>query len=221
MPRCRATSAPRGIVTWGLLLAAIALPTGAVAQIAPDTPRLISPHLTAGLGVHWLQAGTLPGDGDGVLVTWSMPGLPDGLRLRGGAGTGAGGTTAGFGGVDVQSALLRGDGDAAFDLDWQGGFGVSVGEYALVTLPVGISGGIAWASGSVWLAPYVTAGLAADLRLGDEAPDEEFEVYPSLDLGMDVALDASRRVVLRAAASLGDRQALSLGLTFGAGRPRG
>lgn len=207
-----------GIVTWGCLLAGLSFPAAASAQIAPDTPRLVSPHVRAGMGAHWLRAGTLPGDGDAILVTLALPGLPDGLRLRGGGGEGAGGTTAGFGGIDVQARLMRGQGDTPFDIDWHGGLGVSVGEYVLVTLPVGISGGLSWTSGSVWLGPYLAAGLAADFRLGDDAPADEFDVYPAVDVGLDLSLDPDRRLVLRAAASLGDRQALSLGLTFGVGR---
>jgi len=189
------------------------------AQLAPETPRLMSPHVASGLGVHWLRAGTLPGDGEAVLVTWAMPGFPTGLRVRGGAGEGAGGTTAGFGGLDVQAPLLRGEGGTPFDLDWQGGVGVSVGEYVLVTLPVGVSGGVSWTSGAVWLGPYVAAGVAADLRLGEGAPSEEFRIHPSLDVGFDLSFDPSRAVVLRASASLGDRQALALGGVFGVGRP--
>jgi hypothetical protein len=210
-----------GIVTWGIVTWAVVgmcFPSEAMAQIAPDTPRLVSPHGSRGLGVHWVRAETLPGDDEAVLVTWAFPGLPDGVRLRGGAGTGVAGETAVFGGLDVQAPLLRGDSDAPFDLDWQSGVGVSVGEYTLVTVPVGLTGGISWTSGSVWLAPYVTAGLAADLRLGDEAPAEEFEVGPALDLGVDLSLDRERMVVFRAAASLGDRQALSLGIALGSGR---
>lgn len=209
-----------GIVTWGIVtwsLLGLAAPTVAHAQLAPDTPRLVSPHASGGLGVHWVRAETLPGDDEAVLVTWAFPGLPDGVRLRGGAGTGAGGTTAGFGGVDVQAPMLRGSSDVPFDLDWQSGLGVSVGEYILVTLPLGLSGAVSWTSGSVWLSPYVSAGLAADLRLGDEAPSDEFDVGPALDIGLDLSLDAARRFVLRASAALGDRQALSVGLAVGSG----
>lgn len=202
-----------GIVTWGVL--GLAAPTGAHAQISPDTPRLVSPHGSGGFGVHWVRAETLPGDDEAVLVTWAFPGLPAGVRLRGGAGTGAGGTTAGFGGVDVQAPVLRGRSDVPFDLDWQSGVGVSVGEYALVSIPVGLTGAVSWTSGSVWLSPYVSAGLAADLRLGDEAPSDEFGVVPALDIGLDLSLDAARRFVLRASVALGDRQALSVGLAVG------
>jgi hypothetical protein len=206
-----------GIVTW-VLTGAAAAPPGLAAQLAPDTPRLISPHGSGGFAAHWVRAGTLPGDEEAVLVTWAMPGLPDGVRLRAGLGTGAGGSTAGSGGIDVQAPLLRGGSDRPFDLDWQGGIGVGVGDYLLITVPFGLTGGVSWTSGAVWLAPYVSAGLAADLRLGDDAPTKEFQVDPTLDVGFDLSLDPERRFVLRAAAALGARQALSLGLAVGVGR---
>jgi hypothetical protein len=57
-----------------------------------------------------------------------------------------------------------------------------------------------------------------DLRLGGDAPEEEFEVQPSVELGVDLALDRARRVVLRVAASLGDRQAVAVGAVI---RPGG
>lgn len=193
-------------------------PADLTAQIAPDSPRLISPRGSGGLGLHLVRAETIPGD-DGVLVgTWALPFLPDGMRFRGGAGKGAGQTSAILGGIDFQRPLMRRTLTGRFDLDWQGGLGVSFGEYALVTVPVGLTGGVSWTSGAVWLAPYVTAGIAADLRLGGQAPDREFEVNPALDVGVDLAFDIERRVVVRAAAALGDRQALSIGLAFGLGK---
>lgn len=213
-------TSPRA-VRWlrrGWRIAAFMVPAAVGAQLAPDTPRLLSPHGSGGLGIHLLRPETLAGDGDALLATWAMPGLPDGLRFRGGAGRGALGTTAVFGGVDFQSPLLRATRDLPFDLDWQTGAGVSVGDYILLTVPVGLTGGVSWTSGAVWFAPYLTAGIAADLRIGDTAPDREFDVSPSLDIGLDLSLDIERRFVLRTAASLGDRQAVSLGLAFGLGR---
>lgn len=203
---------------WGWRIAAFLVPSAIGAQLAPDTPRLLSPHGSAGLGVHFLRAGTLPGDGDAILATWAMPGLPDGVRLRGGAGRGAADVNAVFGGVDFQAPLLRATRDLPIDLDWQTGAGVSVGDYVLLTVPVGLTGGVSWQSGAVWFAPYLTAGIAADLRIGDAAPDREFDVSPALDVGLDLSLDSERRFVLRTAASLGDRQAVSVGLAFGLGR---
>ena len=201
-----------------LALALTLLPSLAAAQLAPDSPRLVSPHGSGGLGVHWVRAATLPGDDAALVATWAMPGLPAGMRLRGGAGKGAGGVNAAFGGIDYQRPLMRGAAPRRFDLDWQSGVGVSIGDYTLVTIPVGLTGGVSWSSGTVWMAPYVTAGVAADLRLGDQAPAREFDVSPSLDVGLDLSFDIERKLVLRAAAAFGARQAVSLGVAVGLGR---
>ena len=195
-----------------------AAPAAASGQIAPDTPRMLGPSTPAGLGIHWLRAGTLPGDADAVLVTWNAPGLAPAFRLRGGAGKGVGGETAGFGGIDVRAPIRGGSADRGVDLAWTTGAGVGVGEYVLVSVPLGVAAGAEWSSGSVWLAPYVSLGVALDLRLGDEAPDEEFDASIAADLGLDLALDADRRFVVRAATSLGDRQAVAVGLLVRTGR---
>jgi hypothetical protein len=198
-------------------LAALA-PMPAAAQLVPDAPRLQGPHGPDGLGLHWVRSGALPDDGDAVLVTWNAPGLPEGVSLRGGAGTGAGGDAAGFGGVDLRAGLADHRPGLPVDLAWSAGAGVGVGSYVLLSVPVGVSAGRAWSSGAAWVAPYVAAGLSMDLRLGGDAPEEEFEVQPSVELGVDLALDRARRVVLRVAASLGDRQAVAVGAVI---RPGG
>ncbi len=195
-------------------------PARAYAQIAPDAPRLISPHGSGGVGVHWLRNEAFPGDQGALLVTWAMPALPSGMRLRAGGGQGAGGASAMFGGLDYQVPLRRSAKPWGLELDWQSGVGISAGDYSLVTLPVGITGGLSWQSGAVWLAPYVTTGVAADLRLGDQAPEKEFVVDPTIEAGLDVAFDRARTVVLRAATIWGERQAVSLGFAVGVGALR-
>ncbi|MDH5234087.1 MAG: hypothetical protein OEW77_03945 [Gemmatimonadota bacterium] len=189
-----------------------------LAQVAPDAPRLISPRGSGGLGVHWVRSDALPGAGPAVLVTWATPGLPDGVRFRGGVGQGAATTNAFFGGLDLQAPLRRAPAAGGVDVDWQSGFGVSIGEYTLLTLPVGLTGGVSWTSGSLWLAPYVTGGVAADMRLGGGAPAREFVVATVIDVGLDLSLDEDREFVLRLAAGLGDRRAVSFGLAYRMGR---
>lgn len=201
----------------GLLALALcaALPSAARAQFAWETPRLLGPHTQGGLGVHWLQAETLPGDGEGLLVTWQPPGLPDGIFLRGGAGTGAGDESAGFGGIDVRTPIASARPGQPLDIAWIAGAGVGVGDYLLFTVPVGLTAGREWASGSVWFSPYVGIGVALDYRRSLDSErdrfDDDFDVYPTADLGVDLALDPGRRFILRAGASLGDRQAIALG----------
>lgn len=209
------------LVACALLAVGAQVPSHASAQIAWDTPRMLGPNTEGGLSAHWLQAETLPGDGEGVMVVWQPPGLPDNVFLRGGAGTGAGDSSAGFGGIDVRSRIATGRPGQPLDIAWIAGAGVGVGEYMLITVPVGLTAGRTWASGSVWFSPYVGVGIAMDYRatLDDEdaVPDEEFDVYPTADVGLDLALDPGRRFILRAAASLGDRQATALGITIRTG----
>jgi hypothetical protein len=175
----------------------------------------MSPNGPGGLGVLWLQPDALPGDERAILATWTPPGSP-GFRLRGGIGIGAEDNEAFMAAVDLQTSIAR-RGTLPFDLDWQGGLGVGFGNHVLFTLPVGVTAGTSWSSGSVWMAPYVSVGLAADLHLGDDFEGDEFGVEPALDVGLDLALDDARHAVVRAAASLGDRQTLAVGLAIGGG----
>ena len=205
---------PAPLLAAFLAAAALALaPAGTHAQVAWETPRLLGPETQGGFGVYWIEFGTLPDDGNGVLVTWRPPGFPETVSLRGGAGDGAGESSSGFGGVDLRVPFAAHRPGQPLDLAWISGAGVGVGDYTLVTLPVGVAAGRSWSSGSIWLAPYVSVGIAMDLRLGDEAPDEEFEVSPTADVGVDLALDRARTVILRAGTSLGDRNALAVGAT--------
>lgn len=202
------------------LIGLMLFPVVTGAQFAPETPRLVSPHGSGGLGVHWLRAHTLPFDDEAVLVTWAMPGLPAGMRLRGGVGRGAHDGNAFFGGFDLQRPAWRGDASLPFAIDWQGGASASFGDYVVLSVPVGITGGIAYGSGAMTLAPYLTAGAVADVSMGDLAPGRTFNLSPTLDAGVDVGFDRQRRIVLRLATALGDRHALSVGMAVGLGPAR-
>ena len=204
----------------GVVCALLSGPIQASAQIAWDTPRMTGPESPSGLGVHWMRAEVLPGDGDAVLATWGLPATGGAVSVRGGIGRGAGEQSAAFGGIEMRAPLARHTATQPLDLEWSGGAGVGVDEYILVTVPIAVSAGRSWSSGSVWFAPYVTLGGALDYRLGDSdlAPEEEFEVQATAGLGVDLSFDAARRFVLRAATSLGDRQAVAVGLMVTGGR---
>lgn len=69
----------------------------------------------------------------------------------------------------------------------------------------------------MWMSPYTGAGVALDLHFGGNFEGDEFEVDHALDVGLDLLLDSARNVVVRAAASLGDRQAFVIGVAVGGG----
>ena len=188
--------------------------SGAAAQTAWETPRFLSPQAIGGAGLFYVRYAALPGDGHGGFVVWS-PSSRRGLSLRLGAAEGAGGVTAGFGGVEMTAPIAEHTEARPIDISWNAGAGVAVGEYLMVSVPVGLAAGHAWESGPVWLSPYVGVRAAMDLRLGDEAPEEAFDVSPGMDVGLDAAFDRARTVILRFSTSLGDRSALAVGLVIG------
>lgn len=208
---------PTGRIIGALLALAAMAPASAHAQIAWDTPRLIGPSTPGGFGAYWVRAATLPGDGDAAFATLTLPGLGTAVTLRGGIGNGAAEEPAGFGGIDLRAPITRHGPGQPLDIEWHTGIGVGVGAYQLASLPVGISVGRAWSSGSIWFAPWIAVGATAEYRRGEDAPDEEFAVEPTAEIGLDLALDPARRFVVRAATALGDRQAVSVGLLISGG----
>lgn len=197
------------------------VPADGTAQIAWDTPRLVGPNSPGGLGLYWLRAGTLPGDDDAVLGRWSLPATGRSVALQGGFGRGVAGEEAVFGGVDMRAPLARHSDTQPLDVEWTGGLGVGVGlgesGYILGSVPIAISAGRAYDSGSVWFSPYVSVGGVFEYRHGDEAPDEEFSFDSIIGVGADIAFDSNRNFVISAAAALGDRQAITVGVVLGGG----
>lgn len=207
----------RPIAVLGVAL--LACPLAARAQVAWDTPRLLGPDSPGGLGVYWLRASSLEVETNAALGTWALPGTGGRVVLRGGAGVDEEDRVSVFGGVDVRTSLARHTSEQPLDLAWHAGVGAGGGaqdgQYLVVSVPMGISAGRSWTSGSVWLAPYASIGVALDLNFGDAAPDDEFGVAPAVDVGVDLALDSGRHFVIRTAISLGDRQAFAIGLNVG------
>ena len=193
-----------------LLVAAVGA-APATGQILPDSPRLTGVLDEPGFGVYYLRPSALPGDDMGVLVTWKPSGLPASTRLRFGGGTGSGDTGAGFAGLDVRVPLRPAAGGSV-QLAWTAGVGASYGEWGIVSLPLGLVAGVVWSEGAVTLSPWAGLGVGFDFQFGDQAPDEDFEIRPAADLGLDLSFDEARRFTVRAGLSLGDRNAVAVGV---------
>jgi len=197
------------------LLVLLMIGSPAAGQVLPDSPRLSGVLEEPTFGAYLLQPSALPGDGRGGLITWAPAALPASARLRFGAAErdDADGGVSGFGGIDVRIPL-RPDETRGVQLAWTTGIGGSYGEWGVISLPIGMVAGAVWSEGAVTLAPWVGVGVGFDYQFGDEAPDNDFEVRPAADVGLDLAFDRSRRVLLRVGLSLGDRSALAAGLAF-------
>lgn len=198
-----------------LAVAAVTLAAAAPAsaQILPDSPRMTGVLDEPSLGVYYLRPSALPGDDFGILATWQPAALPESVRFRFGGGTGAADQSAGFGGIDVRIPL---DIDSErLELAWTTGIGASYGEWGIASLPIGLTVGAVYSEGAVTLAPWAGVGIGFDLQFGEEAPDEDFEVRPAVDIGLDLSFDRERRIRLRSGLSLGDRSAVAVGLAIG------
>lgn len=191
-------------------LAWLAAPAGA--QIAWEAPRLLGPESPVDVGVAWVRFGG-SGGGRGIVGMWQPAGLPGPVSLRGGLARDGEEDPVGMVGMDVRVPVTRRIDGSRFDVSWSAGSGVVLGEFIRVSVPVDLAVGRSWASGSVWVAPYLTGGLVMDLDLGDEAPDQEFTLRPTAGAGLDFALDPDRRVVLRAGMAFGDHEAVAIGAT--------
>jgi hypothetical protein len=209
-----------GVAVAGLILALVgAGPVGA--QIAWESPMLIGPGAPAGLGFYLMEP--WPGDDIAVLGTYRTSPVPVGLGFRLGLGEGRRDELAVFGGVDVAGSLISATDDVPLDVVWFAGAGAGIGEDALLSFPLGLSVGAILQSEGVRFAPYVAPRLVLDAFFCDDDRDERDEPDfcrgdddLELDLAADVGLDLSftQAWMIRFAATLGDREALAIGVVF-------
>lgn len=195
-------------------LAAI-VPQGASAQAAWDGPMLLAPGSPAGWGFHLVDPA--PGDGIGGLVTYRANPAPVGLGFRVGVVEGARNDVALIGGVDVSGVLMRGEGETPIDVMWLAGAGAGIDDDVLLSFPVGISAGIAFNGPEVQFRPYVAPRIVLDAFLGDDDQGErdDLDLGFALEFGLDLAF--GQPWAIRAAASVGDRDAISIGINLPTG----
>lgn len=188
-------------------VAALAAPASSAAQVAWDGPMLMAPGAPAGWGFHLVDPH--PGNGLGGLVTWRADPAPVGLGFRGGLFEGGRDDVAIVGGVDISGTLHRGTDDAPFDLIWFAGAGAGIDDDILASFPLGLAAGWSFDGPNLAFRPYVAPRMVLDAFFGDEV-DSDLDLGAAVEVGLDLAF--SPTFAIRAAASLGDREAVSIGL---------
>jgi len=190
-------------LTLGCLLG---LAAEARSQVVWDSPSLIPPRAPAGTGILLVDAHRA---GVGVLGTWRGTPLGMGLRL----GIADGDDIAVFGGLDFVSPLMRASPAFPLDLSWFAGVGAGYDEWAVISVPFGLTIGRTFGAPDVQFTPYLAPKLIADAHL-DRGPgdDNELELNFDVDLGFDVRFQPGWR--LRLGAGLGSRSGLAFGLVF-------
>lgn len=180
------------------------------AQVAWEAPLLASPRPPAGLGLYLAD---VAGGNLGLIGTWRGASAPSGLELRFGIAEGGPGDDEinGLFGVSIGGLVAREGGDMPFDISWVAGAGVGFGDWALFTIPVGLSLGHTFVGDGINITPYVTPRVHLDAAMGDNVGDDT-DVGLSVDLGFDLAI--RRGWMLRFGASLGDHEAFAIGIVF-------
>lgn len=189
------------------LVAASAVP--ASAQTLWDAPPLVSHVVPAGVSLFVIN----PAGGDlGGLVTFRHDAGPVGLGYRFAISdqNGRSGELAVAGGVDISGFLSRAVEGSEVDVMWWSGAGIGLGNETVVSIPVGALIGWSGQGGDVILSPYGGGHVTLDISTSDA---DNVHFGGSFDLGLDIVLSSGW--LIRFGASLGDRDALALGVKIG------
>lgn len=191
-----------------IMLIGLALAGGASGLNAQawDTPSFMGPRPGADLGVYLV-------DGDvgdlGVHAIWrSTRTMNLGLRL--------GFLDAGDGvlqlGAETWGDIIMEGVDFPLDLTWTAGAGASFNGVTTVSVPVGLSLGKTFDVGAASMQVYGHPRLALVAFNNPVTDDLDLDLESQFDLGADVYL--SQAVTLRVGVSLGNGDALGIGLAW-------
>lgn len=186
------------------------LASPARAQVAWESPLMVPPAAPRGMGIYLTEGSH--GGGLGVLGTYRAADAPAGLGFRLGLVDGPFDDLSVLGGVDFSGYLVRQNPDFPLDLVWNGGAGASVGDWALISFPLGMTFGRVLVADGVRFNPYLGPRLVLDARMGDNAPGDNLDLGLAVDLGVDISFDPT--FAIRVAGSAGDRDALAVGVVF-------
>lgn len=207
----------RVVVAMGVAagLTAAAPPAGLQAQVVWDGPMMVSPGQPAGWGLHLVDPH--PGDGVGGIFTWRANPAPVGMGFRFGLLEGSFNDLALIAGLDVAGSVYSVS-EADFDLDvmWFGGAGFGLDDVTTLSFPFGMAAGWTFQQESFAFRPFVAPRIVLDARFGDYPvganAQDDFDLGFAAEVGVDLAFDPSFGI--RAAGSFGDREAISIGVTF-------
>jgi hypothetical protein len=189
------------------LYALLAVPVSG--QIAWDAPALMSPSVPSGFSLFLIE----PAFGDlGALGTLRHTAGPVGLGYRVAVAEDYAGELAVAGGIDVSGLLARAVEGSEVDLSWWAGGGLSIGNDWIVSAPLGIAVGWSGEGDGVVFSPYGGAHVVLDIT-GNDGDALNFDGV--LDLGIDLVLRSGW--MIRAGASLGDREAVAVGFKIPSG----
>jgi hypothetical protein len=206
-------------VALGTAIALVGIAVGpSVAQVPWDSPQLMAPGAPPGISLLYVDFGLRPHDGTGMVAAYRTKPAPAGFGVRLAATTPGSDRMRVSGGVDVAVSMITHSQDFPLDVIWTSGVGASYGDYYAVGLPVGFAAGRSLSGDHIWFNPYLSTRIIFESYFGSGRPADQFNMALAADVGADIAFDRNRTVILRAAASLGDRRAIVAGLHTAFGR---
>jgi len=189
------------------MLLALSAASNAMAQTKWDAPMLMPPYPKGKLGVYLVDP---PDLNTGVLATY-RPGGKLGFRLGIADGPGQDDLTI-FGGVEMTRVLRPASDDFPLDIAWIVGAGAGLGDYTIISVPVGLTMGNTITGDGMNFTPYFGLKVAMDAYLGDAGRRDDLEIDIAVDLGIDLQFQGGW--IIRLGGSFGDRGAVAIGLVF-------
>jgi hypothetical protein len=116
-----------------------------------------------------------------------------------------------FAGIDFDGSLTRSTNEFPLDIDWVIGAGLGIGDNVLISVPAGLSVGHVFTGDGVTFTPYATPRVVLDAFIGDDT-DDDVELDLAFDLGLDLRF--TNEFTIRFGATLGDREAVAIGVVF-------
>ena len=203
----------RWVAPLWMLVATLVWADDARAQVAYDAPLLVAPGTTSGFGVFLTDPH--PGDLLAVMVMYRPQAAPGGIGWRVGVTEEQRDRVALFGGIDLSGPLRSADAEFPLDMIWVSGVGASyLDDVFIVSFPLAVMAGRVIESENAEFTPYIGPRLALDGRFGDNAglSGDDVAIEVAVDFGVDLAFAQSWLV--RFGASVGDRDALAIGVVF-------
>ena len=203
----------RNFCTTLAVSACMALPVSVSAQAAWDSPLLLPPQPQPGVGIFLAD---MAGSGLGVFGTWRSSTWNYGLRFGLAEGSGEEDVSV-FGGVDYMGPINTASSDFPLDIDWVLGAGAGIGDGVRLSVPAGLSLGFSFQGEDARFIPYITPRVIMDATFGHETRESELDLGVAVDLGLDLRLMRGGVMAgksIRFGASVGDRDALAVGIVF-------
>ena len=193
---------------------ALALPAAGWAQHW-DTPTFFAPRMADDIGAYIVDT---EGGDLGLAGIWRQSGNIN-LGVRAGFGGRSGDRTF-LVGAELFGMLVEPDGGRPLAVAWMTGAGASFDGVTALRIPAGVSIGARLGSGDFAVTPYAHPRLSFDMYTYDlPGGDEETNTELNFDVDLGGELELGESWLLRAAVTIGDREAYGFGLAYRIPRP--